>query len=40
MDDYLTHIHTVTKVYGLRLYGYFLRLCSVLNEIYPVAGSS
>ena len=32
---YVTHIHTVTTVYCFRLYGYFLRLLNVLNEIYP-----
>ena len=33
---YVTCIHTVTKVYGLRVYGYFLRVCIVLIEIYPL----
>ena len=33
---YVTCIHTVTKVYGLRVYGYFLRVCIVLIGIYPL----
>ena len=33
---YVYRLHTVTKVFHLRLFGYFLRLFNVLIEIYPL----